>query len=122
MSPSSRLSATSTGAPSRNGARLFGEGDKITEGTLRWRSGLVVPGSSVAEGGSDMGSSGSSAGISTFGNAVAWFQSYPGLTIRLTVSPSLMLYSLSNFASARALPLRSKRCTSTGGAPGLEAR
>jgi hypothetical protein len=39
MSPSSRLSATSTGAPSRNGVRVLGEGDKITEGTLRWRSG-----------------------------------------------------------------------------------
>ena len=57
MSPSSRLSATSIGAPSRNGVRVLGEGDKITEGTLRWRSGLAS-GSSVAEGGSSASSSG----------------------------------------------------------------
>src|ERR1700753_2387705 len=51
ISPSSKLSATSTGVPSRSGVRELGEGDKITEGTLRWRSVcLVVPGSSVPEG------------------------------------------------------------------------
>ena len=71
ISPSSRLSATSIGAPSRNGVRVLGEGDKITEGTLRWRSGLVVPGSSVADGGSDAGGSGFGTGISTFGSSAA---------------------------------------------------
>ena len=95
----------------------------MTEGTLRWRSvGLDVPGSSELEGDFSAGVSGVGAGISNFGDSVARSQSYPGLTIRLTVSPSLTLYSLSNFASARALPLRSRRCTSTGGAPGSEAR
>lgn len=120
ISPSSRLSATSTGVPPCNGTREFGEGDKITEGTLRWRSvGLVAPGSSVAEVGSSTGLPGASAGISTLGESRFWLT---GLTIRLTVSPSLILYSFSSFASARALPLRSKRCASTGGAPDCEAR
>lgn len=120
MSPSSRLSATSTGAPSRNGTSELGEGDKITEGTLRWRPvGSAVPGSSEPEGDLSAGVSSVGAGIS---NSGAWFQSYPGLTIRFIVSPSLMLYSLSSFASARALPLRSNRCTSAGGAPGCEER
>ena len=70
MSPSSRLSATSIGGPSRNGVRVLGEGDKITDGTLRWRSGRVVPGSRVVEGGSGVGGAGtgSDAGISTFGS------------------------------------------------------
>ena len=68
MSPSSRLSATSIGGPSRSGVRVFGEGDKITEGTLRWRSGRVVPGSSEVEGGSATGGTGSGTGISTFGS------------------------------------------------------
>jgi len=122
MSPSSRLSATSIGTPSRSGVRVLGEGDKMTEGTLRWRPDPVASGSSVREGVPGTAGSGSGAEKSTFGGSAGWFQSYPGLTIRLTVSPSLMLYSLSNFASARALPLRSKRCTSTGGAPGCEAR
>lgn len=73
MSSSSRLSATSTGVPSRNGVRVLGEGDKITEGTLRWRSDLVASGSSVVEGGSDSdtGSTGSGAGISSFGGSTA---------------------------------------------------
>jgi len=69
MSPSSRLIATSTGAPSRSGVRELGEGDKITEGTLRWRSDLVAPGSSVAEGCSSARGSCSSAGISNFGGS-----------------------------------------------------
>lgn len=68
MSPSSRLSATSTGGPSRNGVRVFGEGVKITEGTLRWRFGRVAPGSSEVEGGSGSGGAGFDAGISTFGS------------------------------------------------------
>lgn len=33
----------------------------------------------------------------------------PGLTIKLTVSPSFISYSLRSFVSTRAFPLRSKR-------------
>jgi hypothetical protein len=47
--------------------------------------------------------------------------SKPGLTIRLTVSPSFTLYSLSNFVSARAFPLSKRRCASTGGELGWDA-
>jgi len=70
ISPSSKLSATSTGALSRNGARVFGEGDKITEGTLLWRSvGFVVPGSSVPDGDLSEGVSGADTGICNLGDS-----------------------------------------------------
>lgn len=50
------------------------------------------------------------------------FQSYPGFTIRLIVSPSLiLLYSLSSFPSASAFPLNKSRCASAGGAKGSVA-
>ena len=69
MSPSSRLRATSIGGgPSRNGVRVLGEGDKITEGTLRWRPG-PVPGSSVVEVGSSAEDTGSGTGISNLEGA-----------------------------------------------------
>ena len=69
MSPSSRLSATSTGAPSRNGVRELGEGDNITEGTLRWRSvRLAAPGSRLPEGDLSTGVSGAGVGISNLGD------------------------------------------------------
>lgn len=45
-------------------------------------------------------------------------QLYPGLIIKLTVSPSLILYSFRSLESARALPLRRRRWTSAGGARG----
>lgn len=49
----------------------------------------------------------------------AGFQSYPGFTIKLTVSPSLiLLYSLSSFPSASAFPLNRSRWASAGGAEG----
>ena len=47
------------------------------------------------------------------------FQSYPGFTIRLIMSPSLiLLYSLRSFPSASAFPLYKSRCLSAGGAKG----
>ena len=50
------------------------------------------------------------------------FQSYPGFTIRLIVSPSLiLLYSLSSFPSASAFPLNKSRWASAGGAEGSAA-
>jgi hypothetical protein len=45
----------------------------------------------------------------------------PGLVIKFTMAPSVMPYSLSNFASASALPLSSSRWISAGGARGCEA-
>lgn len=45
----------------------------------------------------------------------------PGLTIRLTVSPSLTLYSFRSFPSARAFPFNRSRCASAGGAKGCDA-
>lgn len=51
--------------------------------------------------------------------AVVVFQSYPGFTIKLMVSPSLiLLYSLSSFPSANAFPLNKSRWASAGGAEG----
>jgi hypothetical protein len=48
--------------------------------------------------------------------AVVGSQRCPGFSIKFTVSPSLMLYSLSSFPSASALPLRRRRWASAGGA------
>ena len=45
----------------------------------------------------------------------------PGLTISVTVSPSLIVYSCRSLLSARAFPLRRSRCASAGGAPGSDA-
>jgi len=42
-------------------------------------------------------------------------QLMPGLTMRFTVSPSWMLYSLSSLVSARAFPLIINLCASAGG-------
>jgi len=53
--------------------------------------------------------------------AVFGSQWCPGFTIKLTVSPSLMLYSLRSFPSASAFPLRRRRWTSAGGADGWAA-
>ena len=72
MSPSSRLSATSIGAPSRKGMRELGEGDKMTEGTLRWPYPVgFVSGSSAKEGDLSAGVSGAGAGISNLGDSGA---------------------------------------------------
>ena len=49
------------------------------------------------------------------------FQSKPGLSIKLMVSPSLTLYSLRSLPSARALPLSKSLCASAGGALGWAA-
>ena len=38
------------------------------------------------------------------------------LKYKWTMAPSVMSYSLSNFGSVKALPLRSSRCESAGGA------
>ena len=46
----------------------------------------------------------------------------PGLTIKLTVSPSLTGYSFRSLLSARAFPFKRRRCASGGGAEGWEAR
>ena len=60
-------------------------------------------------------------GVGTVVVAVA-FQSYPGFTIKLIVSPSLiLLYSLSSFPSASAFPLNKSRWESAGGAEGSAA-
>jgi len=45
----------------------------------------------------------------------------PGFITKFNVSPSLMVYSFRSFPSARALPLRRRRCASAGGAEGKEA-
>lgn len=45
----------------------------------------------------------------------------PDLTMRVTMSPSLMSYSCKSLPSERALPLSSSRAESAGGAPGKEA-
>ena len=62
-------------------------------------------------------------GVGTVVVAVAVvFQSYPGFTIRLIASPSLiLLYSLSSFPSASAFPLNKSRWESAGGAEGSAA-
>ena len=53
--------------------------------------------------------------------AVFGSQWCPGFTIKLMVSPFLILYSLRSFPSASALPLRRRRWTSAGGADGWAA-
>ena len=60
-------------------------------------------------------------GVGTIVGAVA-FQSYPGFTIKLRMSPFLiLLYSLSSFPSASAFPLNKSRWASAGGAEGSAA-
>ena len=48
-------------------------------------------------------------------------QSNPGLTIKLIVSPSLILYSFKSLPSARAFPFNRRRWLSAGGAEGCDA-
>jgi hypothetical protein len=82
-----------------------GEGDRTTEGIF------VCPAFRLS--GVDM----DSGVVTAFGSQV-----WPGLIIKLTISPSLTLYSFRSLASARALPLSNRRCMSAGGARCWEAR
>lgn len=90
-----------------------GEGDNMTLG-MRWCR--LPPCFECASGTRVDKSSGEDAVVAVV------FQSYPGLTIKLTVSPSLiLLYSLSSFPSASAFPLNRSRWMSAGGAEGSDA-
>lgn len=105
------------------GVSLDGDGDKTTEG-MRWcldddagfglgdreiERPLFAPGDTGAEGEDSMA------------DDFVGSQSKPGLIIRLMVSPSLTMYSLSNLLSASAFPLRTRRKASAGGAEGWDA-
>jgi hypothetical protein len=81
-----------------------GEGERTTEGIR------ACPG--FRSSGMDM----ESAVLAALGSQVC-----PGLIIKLTMSPSLILYSLRSLGSASALPLSTRRCASACGARGWEA-
>lgn len=70
---------------------------------------------------SDMVTSGDEDSAGDCVGAAVGSQWCPGFTMRLTVSPSLMVYSLRSFESARAFPLSKRRWTSAGGADGNAA-
>lgn len=74
---------------------------------------VTIGGGSVV--GLDIADDGVGAGA---GEEAVGSQDTPGLTERLSVSPSLTGYSLRSLVSARALPLSRRRCASAGGAPG----
>lgn len=90
--------------PGRGRALTSSDPERDENGPLTETSAAGI-GLGVAISGDDVGAVGS--------------QSKPGFIIRFTVSPSLMfVYSLSNFVSARAFPLRRRRWASAGGAEG----
>lgn len=109
------------------GTSLEGDGDRTTDG-IRWCRDGFDPGVGLSERGGfppprdisgvdkDGEGDGEAAKAGLDGS-----QSNPGLIIKLTVSPSLTLYSFKSFPSARALPFRSRRCASAGGAEGSAA-
>lgn len=93
-----------------------GVGDSTTEGIRPW------PRRFGGFGLSDLLSTGEPVSSCMEGEGVfVGSQSTPGLTIKLTVSPSFTLYSFSSLESARALPLSRRRCASAGGAWGCAA-
>lgn len=124
----SRVSVISFSAP---GASRDGEGDSTTLG-MRWCLALEPPLAGVP---SDpprplKGLEGGALGAEAMGDGVlgvgagsgaAGSQCVPGLSIKLTVSPSLIAYSLRSFESASALPLSRSRWISAGGADGCAA-
>lgn len=130
LASSVSMMSLSAGTP---GNSPDGEGDKTTDG-IRWcldcdcaglglgskeRAGLLpTTCSELIEGDREDGEADGAGGV---GGGFVGSQTNPGLTIKLTVSPSLTLYSLRSFASARAFPLRRSRCASAGGAEGCDA-
>lgn len=109
-----------------------GEGDRTIEGIRPclpvleepppWGSRDICTSPSLSFGAGD--GDGDSAGEAVAGAVTveaSQFHSKPGFTIRFTVSPLFTGYSLRSFPSARALPRRSRRCASAGGAPGCAA-
>ena len=113
----SRVSVISCGFRFPSGSReaTDGDGDKTMEGVRV----CLWPGVSfVADWVSIGDMSWSEVGKEVFVGS----QWKPGLTIKFMVSPSFTSYSLRSFVSARAFPLRSKRCASAGGARGWAPR
>lgn len=103
----SRVSVMSCSFAFPSGSRdaIDGDGDNTMEGVLECLGPAVSFPVEEASDGCMVGS-----------------QSKPGLIIKFMVSPSFTSYSLRSFVSARAFPLRSKRCASAGGARVWDAR
>jgi hypothetical protein len=112
----SRVSVMSCGFKLPSGSReaTDGDGDKTMEGVRV----CLWPGVSLA----DPVSKGAMSWPEEGNDVFVGSQWKPGLTIKFMVSPSFTSYSLRSFVSARAFPLRSKRCASAGGARGCAAR
>jgi hypothetical protein len=129
--PASMVNRISFSAPDDSSD---GEGDNMTLG-MRWcllLSGLECASGSSVPDPNDLElrvvdkESGDNVGMDTGGGVIVvvavMFQLYPGLTIKLTVSPSLiLLYSLSSLPSASAFPLNKSRWASAEGAEGSDA-
>ena len=119
MADVSKVSAISKGFSfSLDGETFEGDGDNTMDGArpcLLWilSFGLESEGVGKGDGRCGDGGIGVFAAIGLEGSQLC-----PGLIIRLMISPSFTLYSFKSFPSARALPLRRRRCASGEGAEG----